>query len=293
MLQARASIGGQKDWRFPFPCHRPLAEFPQPLRSLPRRQHRRHHLPSSRTFSPTASPRPSEASRRPRASRPAAAPTSRFASPSPPAPGTPSPSRPAGPATHEYPSPRAGPGAQSPPGRATAGPRSPPAWPSRCRLPRAWAAPRSGSGPSGPGPPRRRPGPWRPWGPGRRGAAFGPRSPGRAAARRRIGRSRSWRRRRRLVWDWGKGSATWHRREGERFQGLDPWRETVRDFEFGNWELRTWDEFGWYDMESIQCSVENIVLRILSALVRKIRNWTVTSDFMESAASEFSDCLCF
>jgi len=38
----------------------------------------------------------------------------------------------------------------------------------------------------------------------------------------------------------------------------------------------------WDNIESIQCSVENIVLEILSDLVTRIRNWTVTSDFIAS-----------
>ncbi|KOM55916.1 hypothetical protein LR48_Vigan10g180800 [Vigna angularis] len=61
---------------------------------------------NSSTATKTPSRTPREASRTPRASPPTAAPTSRSASPSPPAPSPPSPSRPGGPATRESPSPR-------------------------------------------------------------------------------------------------------------------------------------------------------------------------------------------
>lgn len=58
-------------------------------------------------------------------------------------------------------------------------------------------------------------------------------------------------------------------------------REREREREilgFGNWEF----VMSWDNIESIQCSVENIVLEILSDLVTRIRNWTVTSDFIAS-----------
>lgn len=51
--------------------------------------------------------------------------------------------------------------------------------------------------------------------------------------------------------------------------------EREREIDFGVWEfVMSWDK-----LESIQCSVENIVLRILFGLVT-IRNGTVTSDFI-------------